>query len=397
MIEFNPRLVFFVLFVLGLAVFLYWDRDKISRHYILFYRRTKRGIVMIDRIAKRAPRFWNYYGWGAVIAGFVSIVASIGLVGYTFFRIFFRSPSVSQGVEDSGFSLIAPGIVSEPQIQAGVSFIPVEYWVISIGIIMVVHELSHGIVARANDFEINSVGWIILGVIPGAFVEPKGENMLPGDEENQDDSTGMWEQGTWTGRLKVLGAGSFANYITAGVFFLLLTGFTASIANPSDVFYQTEEEFPAYDSGMRNGTLVEINGERIGDISDLQRVSGNISVGDNVTVWSSEGNYTIQAVERENYDGGYIGIRVGQSQVVKEKYQGFAGPLLWTQSLFQMIAFLNLMIGLFNMLPFKPLDGGLMVETVLKKYREGWVEYLNRFSLLGWSLILATMITALLI
>lgn len=389
MVEINPRLVFTLVFVSALAAFLWWDRRKISRHYILFYRRTERGIELIDSIASRFPRFWKYYGWAGVATGFASLALSFALMVQVLGRML-----VTRSAEN-GPSLVLPGLVSQNQFQAGVSFVPFEYWVAGVGILMVAHEFSHGVVARAEGIELNSVGWIVMGVLPGAFVEPKGENMLPGDEENEDPGTGMWEQGSWKSRLKVLGAGSFANYITAAVFILLAAGTTAAVTAPSSVFYQVDEGFPAQKAGMDNGTLHQINGHPINTLEDLRNVSGGIEVGDTVTVWTSEGNFTVEATNRTGYEGGYIGIQVGTTQVVKDGLKKYSGGLQWFISLLYTVGMLNLLIGLFNMLPIKPLDGGLMVETLLKEYAPGRVEHLDRFSAAGWLVLLASIVFAL--
>lgn len=383
MLELNPRLAFLVLFVSGLAALIYLDREKIERHFILFYRRTERGLDFIDRTAKKAPRFWNYYGWLGVFTGLVSIVASFALMAQAYGQMF-----ISRTVE-SGPSLVLPGLVSQNQFQSGVSFVPVEYWVIGVGIIMAVHEFSHGIVARTEEFNINSVGWIVMGILPGAFVEPEGENMLPsGEDDGEVSEGGIWDQGSWKSRLKVLGAGSLANYLTAAVFFLAAIGMSAAVTQPSDVFYVTDEGFPAAEAGMTNGSLVQINGFAIDSPADVRNVSNTIKVGENVKMWTSEGNFTVSATERDGFENGYVGIKVGQQRTVKASLSPHKAGLQWFVSLLQTVAFLNFVIGLFNMLPLKPLDGGLMVETLLEEYYPERLNYLDSFSLLGWALLI---------
>lgn len=390
--EITPRLIFLVVFVTGLAAFLYWDRKQVTRHYILFYRRTKRGLELIDRIAKKLPRFWKYYGWTAVFTGLISVVGSAVLIGGVI-----RDMIVTQSTQN-GPSLLLPGLVSQNQFQAGVSFVPVEYWVISIGVLMFVHEMSHGIVARAENFELNSVGWVVMGILPGAFVEPKGENMLPGDEAGES-SGGMWDQGSWTSRLKVLGAGSFANYITAVLFLLSGVAVSGAVTQPGDaqLVYRAQPDYPAYEQGMRQGVLQQVNGVNVSTMEEFQQIAGNVSVGDTVTFRTSEGNFTVEAVEKEGEENGYIGIRYGETrnQVVKPEYESYQGGLQWFVSLLWTVGLLNFMIGLFNMLPLKPLDGGLMVETIIERYAgEDKIHYLDSFSGLGWLVILAAMVAA---
>ncbi len=389
MVEVTSRLIFLVALITGLAIFLYWDREKVNRHTILFYRRTEKGIELIDKIAEKGGRFWNLYGWAAVFTGILSIVASFGLIAYSFVDMV-QSPSPGQGP-----SLVLPGLVGENQFQAGVSFVPVEYWVIAVAILMVFHEGSHGIVARAEGFELNSVGWIVMGILPGAFVEPKGEQMLPGADGEMDMSGGVWEQGNWISRLKVLGAGSFANYIIAVLF--IAGAFLAQSAAtvPGDVYYQAEDGFPAAEAGMTNGTLIEVNNRSIETAGDLQEVSDGIEVGDKVSIWTDSGNYTVQAVSRENWDGGYIGIRIEPQTVVKEQFEGYQAGLEWFVSLLWTVGLLNFLIGLFNMLPIKPLDGGLMVETLLQEYMPDRMSWLNHFSMILWLLIIASLVFAL--
>ena len=403
MLEASPRLIFLIVFLVGLTAFLYKDRNKIQRSSILFYRRTKSGIEKIDALQKRSPRFWKAYGWGAAISGVISIVLASYYIGRQYMGVF-----QSGSIEESGLSAVLPGLVAESSFQPGVSFIPVEYWLISIGVLMTVHELSHGLVARSEDFEINSVGWIVLGIFPGAFVEPKGEKMLPNDneehmqekededseeeeEDEEETSTGMWDQGSLTSRIKVLGAGSFANYLTAIIFILLSTAVLGAVAEPGDLVYAAQEDYPAAEAGLNNGTLYSINGESITSQSQMQELAGTIQPGDEVTINTSEGVFTLTAEERDG--DGHIGIRFGQTTQLTDQYQPFSGFLNWFLSLFETIAVLNIGIGLVNMLPFKPLDGGQIVGGIIEKYtNEKGVKAFNYFSIAGMLLLVGTIL-----
>lgn len=397
MLEITPRLVFLVVFLIGLSVFLYKDRNKIQRSSILFYRRTKSGIDKIDAIEKRFPRFWKGYGWAAAFSGVVSMLFATVYIGNQYIGVF-----QAGSVKESGLSAVLPGLVSEASFQPGVSFIPVEYWIISIGIIMTVHELSHGIVARSEDFEINSVGWIILGIFPGAFVEPKGEKMLPddneehmqGDEDEEDEEnvgTSMWDQGKLSSQIKVLGAGSFANYLTAAIFMILALGLLSGITSPGEMVYSAQDDYPASEAGMTNGTLYSVNGQAIDSRQAMIDIAEGIEPGDNVTLNTSEGVFTLEAVDRNGE--GHIGIRFGQTTEIDEPYEPYSGVLNWLISLFETIAVLNIGIGLVNMLPFKPLDGGQIVGGIVDKYvGESAAKTFNYISLLGMLLLIGTIL-----
>jgi hypothetical protein len=388
MIEVNARLIFLLGFLAAVALYV-WRDKKLERHSILFIRRTKKGIKSIDRIAKRFPRFWNYYGWAGVFTGLISVFAALAMLLYTFYDMIARQSA------QNGPSLILPGTVSETTFQAGVSFVPAEYWVISIIIMMTVHELSHGIVARAEDIELRSVGWVIVGILPlGAFVEPEGEKMLPGDEdgEQEDESQATWDVGNWKSRLKVLCAGSFANYITAALFILMATGLTAALTSPT-LFYNAQEGYPAQETGMDNGTIIAVNGERVESFDQLRNITERVQVGDEVTLWTSEGNFTVTATDREGDEGGYIGILMGQQNTVKDQYSDYQDGLSWFISLLTTVAFLNFLIGLFNMAPIKPLDGGLVFETFTSEFvGEDGIVNVNRFSLAMWALLLLSLL-----
>lgn len=401
MIEVSSRLVFLIVLVAVVGFFLWRDRDKVERHSILFYRRTQKGVELIDRIASLSPRFWSIYGWAGVVLGVISIPLVLIQAGAAIANM------VSTGSTAGGPALIAPGLSGSASFQSGISFIPIEYWVISIVVLMVVHEFSHGIVARAEGFDINSVGWVIFGIIPGAFVEPKGEGMLPG-AEGEVSGEGLWDQGDWKSRLKVLSAGSFANYLTALVFLGLALVLFTNVTQPVGVQYYAQEGMPANESGMSSGIIYEINGERVRYSSELMEIGNSISPGENVTLWTSEGNFTVTTTSVNNSDSGYIGIMmprdtglvstviamVSNSNVIKPAYQSYEGLLSWSISLLEMVALLNFVVGFFNMLPAKPLDGGQVIDTLLNRFAPGGLTALNYWSLFVWMLLLGSIIVS---
>lgn len=376
---------FFSFAVIGAVVlYLFLDRRNLKRFYFIFFRRTEHGLNKISSIAERFPRFWNYYGKAAVFAGLLSVVGSLVAISYGIFRM------LTLKTADAGPKLVVPGAVSQNTLSKGMLIIPVEYWIASIAVLMVVHEFSHGIVAKAEGFELNSVGWGVAAVFPFAFVEPKGEQMLPGAEA--EDSSGHWNQGSWKSRLKVLTAGSFANYLTAVLFFVAALSFSAAVTQASGISYMAQDDFPAAEAGLDNGTLYSVNNQTVESEKEMIEIAKSIKVGENVTLNTSEGVFTFEAMNKSGDAGGYIGVYFGSSRTIKPGLEQYSMVLNWFWNGLWTIANLNFLIGLFNMLPLKPLDGGWTIDTLVNQYLgEDYIKYVNKFSAAGWALLLAAL------
>lgn len=380
MVDFNPRMIFLIILTLGIAAYLYLERDKFDREGIAFLRRTQKGIETIDRVAKRLPRFWKFYAGAGVVTGLLSILLSFGSIGYSL------GQSILTRSVENGPSLVLPGAVSQNQFQAGVSLIPVEYWIAGVMITVVVHELSHAVIARSEGFDIKSIGYGFLAIIPIGFVEPEGDRSL----EDGIAEAG-WTGGDWKSRIKVLYAGSFANYLTAALFALLALGFTAGVTTTTSsgyvgisvfenqsVSYQAQTGYPAAEAGLTNGTLYSINNQSINSLEDLRAVSETIQTGEEVTMNTSEGVKTVTADERN-------------LTRIKEGLSDYRSGLSWFLNLLFTVAFLNFAIGLFNMLPIVPLDGGLTLQALVEKYLgEDNVKYVGSFSLAMWAILIVT-------
>lgn len=197
----------------------------------------------------------------------------------------------------------------------------------------------------------------MFAVIPGAFVEP--------DEDK------LKESGRLT-RLRVYAAGSVANMSLAAialVLFLLISTYAipANFSEDGIEISRVVSDSPA-STCLKEGMVIEsIDNHTINGSKDYVGIIGSFSPGDNVTVGTNQGSYSLTLAENPNNASlGYFGIQVSKHYELRNN---MFGDLPWVYfmllELFQWVFTLNLGIGMFNLLPLKPLDGGHMLEILL--------------------------------
>ena len=155
------------------------------------------------------------------------------------------------------------------------------------------------------------------------------------------------------------------------------------------------------DGILKEGMVLQaVDGHKITNSTDYVDVVGSYKPGDNATVQTDQGSYTLTLDKNPtNESKGFFGI-----QAVKhfEMINDSLGPLPWILfelvELFQWIAMLNLGIGLFNLLPLKPLDGGYMLEILLsyKLSEDVYKPIVNSLSVIMAMIIVFSLVAGLL-
>ncbi|ASJ09832.1 metalloprotease [Thermococcus sp. P6] len=301
--------------------------------------RTKRLLGLIDSIARRSRRFWRAYADAGIAVGF----AGMAYVFYALLKTAIKTVQSHGG--QAGVQLVIPGVT-----------IPLWYGLIGLVVVMVVHELSHGIVARADDLPLKSVGLVLLAVIPGAFVEP--------DEE-------ALERAPLRSRLRVYGAGSMANIVTAFLTLILINLAIAPVLQPSGVLVSgVVEDGPAFGVLQKGDVITAINGERIPDMEKFMNFMNTTKPGQVVTLTilrdGKELNVNLKlGAHPDDPEKGYIGVYPTQNVTSKVGHESVILPLFFA---LYWIYVLNLGIGLMNLFPLVPLDGGRMLDDVVRAY-----------------------------
>ncbi len=343
-------LVFMVFF----ALVLYRDRKNIEIKGILIMRKTKKGRKFIDNIAKASPKFWKIFGSIGVVVCFFAMV----------FGLHFLVSSIRAPTGGPGISLVIPFPTQDTTI--GYGYVGVPFWFFIIGVFSLVlpHEGMHGILSRAENIRIKNLGLMLLAIIPGAFVEPDEKQL---------------KKANWKTKLRIYAGGSFSNFIVAGLvslfmFFVLSPAFlTESVGyvGYTNSTYFGEEPYPAQESNM-TGVIVSIDGQRIRNAAELNEFMENRKPGDNVLIETISDSYNITLAENPtDSEKGFIGISgVGDRRVISKRYKNtsFEGVLQFIIEMFEWIFIINLGVGLVNIFPIKPLDGGLMVDSLFERF-----------------------------
>ncbi len=343
-----------IAFFVFVAVLVYIDRKNIEFKGVMILRRTKKGIELIDSIAKSAPGFWNLVGLAAIPTAIIFMVLGTAMMLY-------MSGTIISG-EQKGptMSLILPSLSPQQQTGLGgfVFFLPLWFWLILVTVLLVPHEVFHGILSRIIKVPLKSVGLMLLLIFPGAFVEPDEKRL---------------KKAKRTDRLKVFAAGAFANILTAVVLYLSLSYVLepAMIAETGVKIYNVTDDSPAKLAGITtNMTITEINGIKF-DVKSRSPISDIVSregfkPGDRITMTADEKIFYLGLeAHPQNASRPYIGITTTGPVVTKTNHVS-VGSALSLFSYTSMIIYFALVIALINLLPWKPFDGGLFFETLME-------------------------------
>ncbi len=354
-----------IVFLVVLSLFVYAKRKNLHTQglfplvYFSMYR-TQIGLKFMDRFAGKFNKTLKFLGYAGILAGFLGMVLlSFSLLQNLYSLI--ATPEAQPGV-----GLVLPFKVK------GAFFVPFFYWIIAIFIIALVHEYAHGIIARVHNLRVKSSGFAFLGilipVIPAAFVEPDEKTLRKRPHKQQ---------------LSVFAAGPFSNIILAfivlGLSVFILSPVVDNMMEYSGVKITgfIEGNYPAESSGIAKGEVVKsINGEKIDTLDDFSGILKEKKPGNAISLETDKNTYNLKLEKNpEDESLAYLGVYVQQESAVKqsfrEKYGNFApAAIIWVAGLFSWLVILNLGIGLFNLVPIGPLDGGRMLQLVLHRFFE---------------------------
>ncbi|TLZ42407.1 MAG: hypothetical protein E6K19_08255 [Methanobacteriota archaeon] len=363
--------------------------------------KTVRGRALIEWLA-RPKRFWRVFGDLSIV------LVALTMVGTTLLLIWEATLVQTQAVRSNPPSpdllLGLPGI--NP-------IIPLGYGIFGLAIAIVLHEFSHGILARVARIQIRSLGLIFLIFPIGAFVEPDEEEMraLPRRD-----------------RARLFAAGPATNVLLAILFAFLFSSVMMSSVSPVHegvgiLSFTTDS--PARNATMQPYTvIISVNNTLITSNADFRAAMASVVAGQTIQIvtfdpsTSATTTHSVTTIAEAGTNRSLIGIipldvsmdyyhpltnpaKFGGVpgavlSYVSLPFQGRApiddpvvrfyrvnGPLaalpvslFWlVTNTFYWLFWLNIMLGLTNALPAVPLDGGYLfkdgIEGFVSRFRKG--------------------------
>ncbi len=346
LLEYKWTILFYT-FIIG---FVYFNKKRFEKQAAFVYLyKTKIGLKFMDKVSKKFRKLiqiWGYIGIFIAYMGFFLITYALLRNAYD---LIIEKPGVVGG------SPVIPGL---PIAGLGIKFPLVIGW-ISLFIIMIVHEFSHGIVARAHNVKVKSSGIAFFGPILGAFVEPDDKQLEKQPHKVQHS---------------IFAAGPVSNIVLWIVCSLLIV----AVAQPIIAISKTtgvqigiiqNETLPAYTSGMPEKTIIiKINDYETNNLTALETALDNLVPGQEIDVYTKSGQVykMVTTTHPQNKSRAYLGILIyNEDRVFKNDTllnKTLFNILMWLLELLQWTAFISINIGLINLFPIFITDGAQMLK-----------------------------------
>lgn len=400
------------------------EKLNISLYGPALLLRTKKGTKLLKKIAT-IKRFWKSYGNFAIVFCFIAMIIMVTILIFQAWAVMGFTAEEKEAMPGPEIALVLPGI--NP-------ILPLEfvgYIILALVVAIIVHEFSHGILTIANDLKVKSLGILYLIIPVGAFCEPDEEQLKKTETSKR---MRVYAAGPLANFVVVL--------ITIFLFSFVFMSAVQPAANGVGVLEVHEDSPAYNIGIRSGAIITSINGTDLTSYKSFEESSEKykeitlntsanqtipisyvykqreynkeITLTDRYTYFRDEANkgkgytgvYSLIGVEEnlailknpitEKFPTGFlffyvlplIGYFQGYNPIVSPFTESYVitGPLgaiptdvFWIiVNALYWIFWLNLAVGLFNVLPMIPLDGGFLfndaISSIVLKLKKGITE-----------------------
>ncbi len=332
-----------------ILLFVYKNKSKFKREYgILFLYKTQKGLGIVRAIGKKVTPITKILTTLGIIVAIYFIIMIPILLAESSLKI------LSPGKAEQQFALLIPGV----NLPGSPIYIPFWYGIISLALIVLVHEGGHALATVAEKIKLKNGGFGFLLFIPLFFVEPDEAQLKKRKEIS---------------RLRIGVAGSLANILTAIILALIINNILFPILQPhielaGVQITSLKEDYPAYNSGIKiNEVITQVDNTTTANITTFVKYLNSIKTGEPVVFTMSDKRQVtvLPTANPNNQSQAYLGISFQQKTKIKETSSQIYILLLYLLRLLNWASFLNIAVGIMNFTPVWLFDGGLITANII--------------------------------
>jgi len=324
------------IFLIGMLIKA--DRFGVILKPYYFMLKTAAFNSWMERLGTKWRRGWLvFFDVGAAMGIGLSALAL-----YAFIRgliaLFVRSPQATP------IALIIP----LPGLTISWEIFP--YIILAIAVLLIPHEVAHGIASVLDRVPIKSSGVFVAVFLPGGFVEIDEEDLAKKPNRT---------------KLRVFAAGSFTNVVSWFLVFLIAS--SIFLPSPSGVLVTSlVDGGGAQQAGVPQWSVITaVNGNPVSSVTDLSGIMSRVSPGQTVDVRLSNGldRVVVTKMDTLNQSRAILGIITANYFASRLPVSPITGFQMFSAFNWMILILFN--VAIVNMLPLFPFDGDRYFTTIL--------------------------------
>ncbi len=324
------------IFLIG--VLIKADRFGVILKPYYFMLKTAAFNSWMERLGTKWRRGWLvFFDVGAAMGIGLSALAL-----YAFIRgliaLFVRSPQATP----TALIIPLPGLT--------ISWEIFPYIILAIAVLLIPHEVAHGIASVLDRVPIKSSGVFVAVFLPGGFVEIDEEDLAKKPNRT---------------KLRVFAAGSFTNVVSWFLVFLIAS--SIFLPSPSGVLVTSlVDGGGAQQAGVPQwSVIIAVNGNPVSSVTDLSGIMSRVSPGQRVDVRLSNGldRVVVTKMDTLNQSRAILGIITANYFASRLPVSPITGFQMFSAFNWMILILFN--VAIVNMLPLFPFDGDRYFTTIL--------------------------------